>query len=152
VNSLSNKLPKHIVTYWYLYLQAPWVLKFYRWTNPSLQNAKASDFQFNPLNKNAVQEVFAQSSAILDIEHPNQNGLTMRTFETLGAGKKLVTTNPDIRNYDFFNEDNVFIIDRSDPVIPGMYLERPFKKWSLDIMNRYSIAGWLEEILELKTH
>jgi hypothetical protein len=151
VNSLRNRLPAHVIAYWYLYLQAPWVLNLYRWTNPSMEDANVSDFEFIPLDKKTVQQVFAQSGAILDIEHPNQNGLTMRTFETLGAGKKLVTTNSDVRNYDFFNENNIFVIDRNNPIISEQFFDIPFKELPLEIMNRYSIAGWLEEILELKT-
>jgi hypothetical protein len=150
VDSLRNALPESVQAYWYLYLQAPWVLKLYRWTNPGMRYARAEDFCFVPLNKSTLKEVFASSRAILDIEHPRQTGLTMRTFETLGAGKKLVTTNAGVRDYDFYSKHNVCVIDRKVPNIPRDFLESPFDPLPKAIRRRYSIEGWLDEVLELK--
>ena len=42
-----------------------------------------------------------KSNVIFDIPAPSQNGLTIRSIETLGLGKKLLTTNKDICNYGF---------------------------------------------------
>ena len=41
--------------------------------------------------------------AVLDIEHPKQVGLTMRTFEVLASGRKLITTNRSIINHEFYD-------------------------------------------------
>ena len=46
---------------------------------------------------NDIVSLYKESEVILDINHPGQNGLTMRTFEALGAGKKLITTNTEIK-------------------------------------------------------
>jgi hypothetical protein len=62
-----------------------------------------------------IVDVVRSSRAVLDIQHFKQTGLTMRTLETLGAGKKLITTNPDVREYDFYDEGRVMTIDRSNP-------------------------------------
>ena len=35
--------------------------------------------------------------------------MTMRVFEAFGAGKKLITTNADIINYDFYRPENIYI-------------------------------------------
>ena len=94
-----------------------------------------------------VQSVFSASLSILDIEHPNQVGLTMRTFETLGASKKLVTTNAGVRDYDFFSPSNVYVIDRVNPRVPKDFLDSPYVPLPDSVRARYSIAGWLNEIL-----
>ena len=60
-------------------------------------------------------DVVRSSRAVLDIQHFKQTGLTMRTLETLGAGKKLITTNPDVKEYDFYDEGRVMTIDRANP-------------------------------------
>ena len=49
-----------------------------------------------------VAKIMAASKCILDLPHAEQNGLTMRTIEAIGMRRKLVTTNMDIVNYDFF--------------------------------------------------
>jgi hypothetical protein len=96
-----------------------------------------------------VQSVFAESLAVVDIEHPNQRGLTIRTFETIGAGKKLITTNKSVVNYDFYSSGNVFVIDRAKPEIPLNFLMTPAAQYSSEILYRYSLAGWIDEIFEL---
>ncbi len=147
VNRIRASLPLDINTYWYLYLQAPWVLSYYKIVNSDMRQARFSDFNFEPLSKEEVQLIFAQSRAILDIEHFKQRGLTIRTFETLGSEKKLITTNSDVRKYDFFLEDNICVIDRTNPVIPKKFLETPYVPLTVELKNRYSINGWLQEIL-----
>ena len=148
VDRLRAGLPEGISAYWYLYLQAPWVMHYYRLTKPHMRHARAEDFNFVPLRKEMLQSVFAESLSILDIEHPRQVGLTMRTFETLGAGKKLVTTNAGVRGYDFFSPENICVIDRTTPRIPKNFFDSPFTPLSDAIRKRYSVSGWLAELLE----
>lgn len=149
VNELKKELDNDIQTYWYLYLQAPWVFQYYRATKPFMRKARKDEFNFEPLEKAMVQSVFARSKAIVDIEHPNQRGLTMRTFETMGAGKKLITTNSQIADYDFFKAGNVCIIDRGSPKIPRAFLESAFTPYTNELLYRYSLEGWVDEVLRL---
>lgn len=148
VHRLRRNLPPEIKGFWYLYLQAPWVLRVRQLIEPSMRNARIEDFKFVPLEKSRTQEAVADSRAILDIEHPKQCGLTMRTFETLGSGKKLVTTNSRVKDYDFFSSQNVCVIDRNDPKIPSGFLETPFSPLAEAVRRRYSIAGWLDDLTE----
>lgn len=78
-----------------------------------------------------------------------QRGLTMRTFETMGSHKKLITTNAQVRDYDFFNEDNVCVVDRAAPQIPSAFLKSPFVPISPELYRRYSIEAWVDEVLDL---
>ncbi|MFS6826469.1 hypothetical protein [Cyanobium sp. ATX-6F1] len=148
VNNLNSCLPSNILCFWYLYLQAPWVFQAYRLSKWNMRHAKRSDFQFTPLAKDLLHSVFLHSKVVLDIAHPRQAGLTMRTFEALGSGKKLVTTNPLVRDYDFFSEANVFVIDRKRPFIDHTFLESSFSPFSQEILLRYSISGWLADIFD----
>lgn len=147
IDQLRLGLPSNIECFWYLYLQAPWVLQYYRLTKPGMSHAKKNDFKFTPLDKMKLKSVFFDSLSILDIEHPLQIGLTMRTFETLGASKKLITTNSGIRDYDFFSSDNICVIDRHKPFVPASFFDIPYTPLSPQIRNRYSITGWLSELI-----
>ena len=141
-------VPASAKCFFYLYLQAPWVYWAYRLTNSTMRSAPKSDFRFAPVAKSEVQSVFKRSLGILDIEHPSQTGLTIRTLETLGAQKKLVTTNTRIRDYDFYDPANVCCIDRQNPVIPADFLTTPYRPNSPETYRKYSIAGWMDETLE----
>lgn len=149
VSSLKRNLPPELRAYWYLYLQAPWVYHAYRVSNPGMRQARRDEFQYTPLDKSVLQSVFSRSLAIVDIEHPQQRGLTMRTFETMGAHKKLVTTNAQVRDYEFFNKDNICVVDRAFPQIPNAFLDSPFMPLLPEVYRRYSIEGWVDEVLSL---
>jgi hypothetical protein len=149
VSRLRRSLLPELRGYWYLYLQAPWVYHAYRVSNPAMRQARRDEFQFVPLNKTTLQSVFSRSLAVVDIEHPRQRGLTMRTFETMGSHKKLITTNAQVRDYDFFNKDNICVVDRAAPHIPSAFLESPFVPISPELYRRYSIEGWVDEVLDL---
>lgn len=97
------------------------------------------------IEKNAV--LTNRSRIILDIQHYTQNGLTMRVFEALSAKCKIITTNIDIKNYDFYNQNNILIIDRNNPEINEEFLTSPIKDIPDDIVNRYSLENWIRTII-----
>ena len=93
-----------------------------------------------------MQDIFLNSKIILDIEHPNQKGLTMRTFESLGAGKKLITTNATVKEMDFYNANNIVVIDRDHPAIPMSFFKENYVKVDASTYARYSLRSWVTEI------
>ena len=143
-----SQIPRGILVFKYFYLQSPWVYYIYKFVIRNITNSRISDFKFAPLDRIENKEIFANSACILDVEHPKQSGLTIRTFEALGAGKKIITTNASIRDYDFYNEHNVCIIDRQDPVIPMSFFTAPYVNLPEEIYKRYSIRGWIAEIFK----
>jgi len=147
VSAVKKGLKGEVAAYWYLYLQAKWVYLLSKFVKRSFRTATIGEFRFDPLKKVDVQRIFFASNAILDIEHPNQTGLTMRTLEALGARKKLVTTNKNIRCYDFYSHNNICILDRQNPVIPEDFLSAPYEKMPPSTYRRYSLEGWMDEIL-----
>ena len=74
-----------------------------------------------------ILDYYQKSKVILDINHPYQRGLTLRTFEALGA-KKIITTNQEIKKFPFYNENNVFVIDRTNIRLNKSFLKLLIKK------------------------
>lgn len=103
--------------------------------------------KYTPLSLKKMVELYEQSEIIIDVQHPKQTGLTMRTFETLGARRKLITTNKDIVNYDFYNPRNILVVDRNNIQIPKKFLEEPFEELPEDLYKKYSLTRWLSEVL-----
>tara|TARA_R100000750_G_scaffold4595_2_gene3478 strand:+ start:1370 stop:2365 length:996 start_codon:yes stop_codon:yes gene_type:complete len=134
-------------SYWYLFLQAKWVFWLYKLINPHFKYANLSEFKFDSITKSQVQDVFFKSKVVLDVEHPGQTGLTMRTLEALGAKKKIITTNSAVMDYDFFNADNICIIDRASPVVPSSFLTSPYVEVNSEIYQQYRLSGWMDEVL-----
>tara|TARA_B110000503_G_scaffold34103_1_gene55435 strand:- start:448 stop:1449 length:1002 start_codon:yes stop_codon:yes gene_type:complete len=149
IQSIAKLVPSHVKTFLYLYIQAPWVYWLYKIAKEEYRNTKRSDFSFNPINQDLLYEIYSRSSIILDIEHPNQQGLTMRTLESIGAGKKLITTNKSIQHYDFYNTNNIAIINRdaSDHQIDPRFWDCTYQEPDESVYEKYTLRGWLKEVL-----
>lgn len=144
---IETALPPSVARHWFLYLQADWTRRYYALRSPRFRQVPETAFSYRPMSKRNLASLFAQSRAILDIEHPAQRGLTMRTFETLGAGKKLVTTNRHVEAEPFYSPDRVLVIDRGRPIVPVSFLSSAVTPLADEAVYRYSLAGWLDEIL-----
>lgn len=146
VHSLLEQLPPDTRTFVYLYLQAPWMYDIRRIFTNTLDGAKREDFRFDPLGKDVVQATFFGSRAVLDIEHTQQRGATMRTMESLGSKRKMVTTNASLRNYDFYNPQNIQIIDRKMPQLDQEFLRSPYEVVPEDVRLKYSLRQWVRDV------
>lgn len=87
-----------------------------------------------------------KSKSMLDIQHPTQKGLTMRTLETIGCAVKLITTNTEVKKYDFYNPNNILVIDRNTPEIPSTFLKTPYECLRDDVYYKYSLENWVKTI------
>lgn len=148
ISYIDRSLPPEIKRFWYPFLQARWVFYIQKLMNPAFREAKFEDFKYDPLPFKKVQEIFLKSRTIVDIEHPHQTGLTMRTFEALGARKKLITTNVNIKDYDFYHPDNICVVDRKKPYVSDAFVKGDYINLDSRIYYKYSISGWLDGVLE----
>lgn len=111
--------------------------------------SEISEFSFVGMPSEELTAKLKQSRAVVDIQHPLQTGLTMRTIEMLGANKKLITTNTDIQHYDFYHPNNICIVDRDNIVVPTEFMVTPYAPVDEKVKDRYSIAYFVLEVLGL---
>lgn len=136
--------------FYYMFFSSSFFLFLKYLTDRSFRQETLSSFKTKPLKKSEVLEYVSKSKAIIDIQHPNQLGLTMRTIEVLGARRKLITTNNDIVNYDFYHPQNILVIDRYHPKIEESFFSAEMIPVEEPIYSKYSIDGWIAEVLNLK--
>lgn len=115
--------------------------------DPTLWSAPKESLSTHSMPAQDVAAIVATSLAVLDIEHPRQRGLTMRTIETLLAGKKLVTTNTLVTASDLFHPSRVQLIDREHPTISQDFVDMPFLPVPDKIAATYSCAAWIRQLL-----
>jgi hypothetical protein len=132
--------------FYYLYIQSPIIFFFRKLLDKRLRSLPLRDIQFYPLTIDKICRLVEQSVAILDIQHPKQTGLTMRSIEVLGANRKLITSNTSISNYDFYHQNNVLIVDRKNPKLPETFFNLPYIEIDQKIYTKYSIEGWISDI------
>lgn len=135
--------------YTFAFLQSKFIYYFYKLYKPEFWACDINEFSFSKLSSEEISKIADGSLAVLDIQHPKQSGLTMRTIEMIGMNKKLITTNQDIASYDFYNPANVLIISRqSDTIkIPDDFLSTKYIPLELSLYEKYSITNWILEIL-----
>jgi hypothetical protein len=117
-------------------------------TNPKLWCHGSIKVSTTVIPFDQVNRIAQASKAVVDIEHPKQRGLTMRSIETLLLGRKLVTTNAEIKHSDLFHETRVCVIDRNNPNIPQEFLDSPFLEIPYEIKERYLLRGWLKDVID----
>lgn len=108
---------------------------------------RGEKFIFEPLAREQIASLTARARVVLDIERPVQRGFTMRTIELLGAGKKILTTNPDIMRADFFHPANICFIDREKPVFSPAFMHAEYQPLDERVIRRYTLSAWLDEVL-----
>lgn len=102
---------------------------------------------YRPISADRNIRNILDSKCTLDIAHPLQSGLTMRTIELLGAHKKIITTNKDIINYEFYNPNNVLILDRDNPLLSTEFFKMPYQPIDEKIVEQYSLPNWLSRMI-----
>ncbi|MGU5542602.1 hypothetical protein ACV1DG_09725 [Aeromonas hydrophila] len=112
-----------------------------------LNGISFKDISFNSMTSKEIISVLADTNVVIDIEHPSQNGLTMRTIEMLGMQKKLITTNKNVAEYDFYNKNNILIVDRDNPEIDPAFLHTKYQHVDDEILEKYKISTWLINLL-----
>ena len=93
-----------------------------------------------------MNEVYEASRCVLDSAQDGQLGLTIRVLEALGAKKKLITTNEDIVNYDFYCPENIYLYDGKIDM-NNVFFKEDYKEVSQGIYEKYSLRSWLKEII-----
>tara|TARA_R100000935_G_scaffold31937_1_gene52465 strand:+ start:1186 stop:2121 length:936 start_codon:yes stop_codon:yes gene_type:complete len=97
-------------------------------------------------NMDTVSKYILDSAILLDIQKEGQHGLSFRIFEGLGTGKKIITTNKSVSNYDFYRPENILIIDSLNPIIPMKFLDEKAIEIPESIKSKYRREAWIKTI------
>ena len=143
-NALHDLMPRQFI---YQYMPSRLKFIYHKFKDKEFKNAKYKYFQNKKLTTEQIIEIFSESGCILDAPQSGQTGLTIRTIECLGAKRKLITTNSDIKNYDFYNEQNILIFNGEiDP--ESSFFKNGYKDIDENVYKKYSLQNWLKTMLD----
>ena len=97
-----------------------------------------------------VNKYINRAKILLDIHRKEQNGLTFRVFESIGLNKKLITTNPAIVNYDFYNPTNILVIDEKNMNFDVDFFKTAYEPIPKNIYDNYTLDHWVSTVFDLK--
>lgn len=130
----------------YFFFPSRLVFFYRKIMNPELENARYSEFHFESLSGKQMDETYFDSRCVLDSAQEGQLGLTIRVFEALGAKKKLITTNEDVLNYDFYEPENIYVYDGKKIDLRNTFFTHPYKELDKTIYEKYSLRQWLAKM------
>lgn len=130
----------------YFYFPSKIVYFYRKLVNIELRNAKMNEFHYTPLKGGDMEQIYLESRCVLDSPQEGQLGLTIRVLEALGAKKKLITTNADIVNYDFYRPENIYVYDGHFNY-DSIFFKKDYVKVDDDIYKKYSLRSWLDKII-----
>ena len=97
-----------------------------------------------PIPEKEATKCIMQSRILVDLYQKGQTGLSQRAVEALLNKKKLITDNENIKNYDFYRENNIFVLNESNLCEIKEFLEKPYVEVDTDILEQYSFDAWFE--------
>lgn len=130
----------------YLFVQSKIVFYVKKFITRELSGGKVEDFMFAPVKKDVANNEFSACEFVVDVEHANQTGLTIRTFEVIKNDKKLITTNTDIVSYDFYDPEFIAVIDRQSPQLSQEFIESRGVNYGPNLKYKYSLDGWIDDV------
>ena len=135
---------KNLKTFFYYYAPSKISFTLKKIFDNNLEKFDIKKLSFKKLKHYEIESFYTDAHAVLDINKPFQEGLSMRTFESLAAGNKLITTNPDIKNYPFYNNENILILNRKNLEIDAYFFKKDFDEIDKEILEMMTLDSWLE--------
>lgn len=93
-----------------------------------------------------------KSKVIIDLVINEHKGLSFRVFESLKYRKKLITTNSTIKEYPFYDENNIFILKDDNFNQIESFLNRPYIEINDTVLKTYSFTNWLRNLYEVEPY
>lgn len=105
-----------------------------------------------PLKK--TYELISKSNGIVEIGHTKdisnkyQGGASFRIADAIGNKQKIITNYDFIKDYDIYDENNIFILEDSFEEKINKFLKSGYKEYSKDISEEYSGKSWVRNIFD----
>lgn len=96
-----------------------------------------------------LENELENSRIFLDLIRKNHNGLSFRVFEALAMQRKIITTNQSIKLYDFYNPNNILIIEENNININPEFLTTPYQQLEDAIYEKYTIKNWVNTVFKI---
>lgn len=89
-------------------------------------------------------EIALHSRCLVEIVHTGDPFCTLRPLEALSIRRKLLTNNPEVRNYSFYRAQNIFILGQDDINHLSDFLHTPFEQLPSDVVDSYDVNSWVD--------
>ncbi|WP_144281801.1 glycosyltransferase family protein [Chryseobacterium echinoideorum] len=106
-------------------------------------------FRRTNIPQKSLPKLYSNSKVILDLQRENQSGLSFRIFEAMALEKKIIADNENIKNYDFYNPNNILILNKDFSNIDKSFFETDYEKLPDEIYYKYTLDHWVNTVFSL---
>lgn len=106
-------------------------------------------FSVKKIDHTKLPEYYRKSRVLLDLTRENQYGLSFRVFEAMALEKKIITDNELIKSYDFYNPNNILVLNETCGNLDKSFFETPYKKIPEEIYYKYTLNNWVNKVFEI---
>jgi hypothetical protein len=97
-----------------------------------------------------LKKLYLQTNVVLDLVREYQTGLSFRVFEAMAFQKKLITNNQTIKECDFYNPNNILVIENENHDFDKQFFETNYEPIPDKIFYSYTLDCWVDTIFNLK--
>ena len=130
----------------YTYLYVPGLIRYIQESLFHFPFYSFKEINLKPISIPETVEVLNKTKCILDVNPPYQVSLSTRAHEAIAARRKYITTNKHIMDYEYYDPNNILIIDIDNPVISKEFVQTPFNPVSEEVLYKYSVAGLVDDL------
>ncbi|WP_449400591.1 glycosyltransferase family protein [Chryseobacterium wanjuense] len=106
-------------------------------------------FSIKKIPHDDLPSYYKNSKVLLDLMREGQYGLSFRVFEAMSLEKKIITDNDAIKSYDFYNPNNILILNENISNLDKSFFETPYEKIPEEIYYRYTLDYWVKKVFEI---
>lgn len=107
-------------------------------------------FRRKRIQHKELPEIYRNTKAILDLMRKDQYGLSFRVFEAMALEKKIITDNEKIKNYDFYNPNNILVLNDDFSNLTKDFFQMPYQSLPQEVYEKYTLEKWVEKVFNLK--
>lgn len=149
LNKIAYKLNELKITFQFIIIRKKtWKEKLFSKTINEIQENGVL-FQSKRINQNEIGKYYDQTNVIFDLVRENQTGLSFRIFEAMSYQKKIITSNKSIINYDFYNTNNILLVNDNNLNIDINFFNKPYQPIPEEIYTKYTLDSWIDTVFEL---
>lgn len=145
LHALKEEFTKHGIKYKFFLYTGKYSYFVNRYIKRIIDKNDEDFFIFKKMSYAKYLNISLSSNVILDLAHPLQSGLTMRTVEAIGMKKKILTDNRDIIYYPMWNDRNYKVFDDKRLVIDYSIFTNEYINEDL---SYFSLDSFLDELLQ----
>lgn len=109
-------------------------------------SAKLKEVTFTPISIPDYLGILKYAKAVLDVNYSGQRSLSTRAYECMAARRKYITTNEAVKSYDFYDPNNILVVNADNPEVPIDFLNSPFIQVPEELLYKYSVNGLVDDL------